>query len=66
MTSTSEGSGRSVEGMDNRTEVRDFLASRRARLGPDALAAARAAGRAQDSDDLLRDLVARAATWADH
>jgi predicted ATPase/DNA-binding SARP family transcriptional activator len=38
----------------------------RARLGPDALAAARAAGRAQDSDDLLRDLVARAATWADH
>jgi tetratricopeptide (TPR) repeat protein len=38
----------------------------RARLGPDALAAARAPGRAQDSDDLLRDLVARAATWADH
>lgn len=35
MTSTSEGSGRSVERMDNRTEVREFLASRRARLSPE-------------------------------
>ena len=35
MTPTTEGSGRSVEGMDNRTEVRDFLASRRARLSPE-------------------------------
>ena len=35
MTSTTEGSGRSVEDMDNRTEVRDLLASRRARLSPE-------------------------------
>ena len=35
MTPTTQGSGRSVEGMDNRSEVRDFLASRRARLSPE-------------------------------
>jgi hypothetical protein len=35
VTPTAEGSGRSVEDMDNRTEVRDFLASRRARLSPE-------------------------------
>jgi transcriptional regulator with XRE-family HTH domain len=32
LTPIAEGSGRSVEDMDNRIEVRDFLASRRARL----------------------------------
>jgi hypothetical protein len=31
VTLTTGESGRSVEGMDNRTEARDFLASRRAR-----------------------------------
>jgi hypothetical protein len=35
VTPTIEGSGRSVGDMDNRTEVRDFLASRRARLSPE-------------------------------
>lgn len=35
VTPTADRSGRSVEGMDNRTEVRDFLASRRARLAPE-------------------------------
>jgi predicted ATPase/DNA-binding SARP family transcriptional activator len=38
----------------------------RARLDPDALAAAQDAGRAQDTDDLLRELVASAPTRADH
>jgi tetratricopeptide (TPR) repeat protein len=38
----------------------------RARLGPDALAAAQAAGRVQAAEEVLRELVARAATWADH
>jgi hypothetical protein len=38
----------------------------RARLDPDALAAARAAGRARAAGDVLRDLVASAATRADH
>jgi transcriptional regulator with XRE-family HTH domain len=35
VTPIAEGSGRSVEDMDNRIEVRDFLASRRARLSPE-------------------------------
>jgi predicted ATPase/DNA-binding winged helix-turn-helix (wHTH) protein len=38
----------------------------RARLDPDALAAAQAAGRARAAGDVLRDLVASAATRADH
>ena len=38
----------------------------RARLDADALAAAQADGWARDGEDLLRDLVARAATRADH
>ena len=38
----------------------------RARLDPDALAAAQADGRAQAAEDVLRDLVASAATRADH
>jgi hypothetical protein len=38
----------------------------RARLDPDALAAAQDAGRAQETDDLLRELVASAPTRADH
>jgi hypothetical protein len=38
----------------------------RARLDPDALAAAQAAGRAQAAGDVLRALVASAATRADH
>jgi hypothetical protein len=35
VTPTTEGSGRSVDDMDDRNEVRDFLASRRARLSPE-------------------------------
>jgi hypothetical protein len=35
VTPTTEGSGRSVEDMDNRAEARDFLASRGARLSPE-------------------------------
>jgi transcriptional regulator with XRE-family HTH domain len=35
VTPTTEGSSRSVWAMDNRTEVRDFLASRRARISPE-------------------------------
>jgi len=38
----------------------------RARLDPDALAAAQADGRALAAVEVLRELVARAATWADH
>src|SRR4029453_9457488 len=38
----------------------------RARLDPDALAAAQAAGRAQAADDVLQDLVDSAATNAGH
>jgi transcriptional regulator with XRE-family HTH domain len=38
---TPAGSGRSVEGMDNRSEVRDFLASRRARLSPEQVGLSR-------------------------
>jgi hypothetical protein len=35
VTPTGDRPGRSVESMDNRTEVRDFLGSRRARLNPE-------------------------------
>jgi hypothetical protein len=38
---TPAGLGRSVEGMDNRSEVRDFLASRRARLSPEQVGLSR-------------------------